>query len=150
MGKQDNIQNGGGQRHYIGLCGVAYQVRFVKNQREVFYENEWITHSAFVDRMEKAERWDVLCELAKGACILKPDEVKRLLDEPRDSCPHCFDGLVVVEDKRWGLVYDTCKCQGVRRCACGREIKFSIEIERGKCAHCIVGFRAPKNVKGDS
>ena len=31
-------------------------------------------------------------------------------------CPECFDGLAIVDDPKWGLVYETCKdCKGSGR-----------------------------------
>jgi len=70
---------GSAHKHYIGLCGKAYQVRVVDDVRQVLSGGEWITHTQFVDNLADDKNWDALYELAKGACLLNPKEVKRLL-----------------------------------------------------------------------
>ena len=70
---------GSAHKHYIGLCGKVYQVRVVDDVRQVLSGGEWITHTQFVDNLADDKNWDALYELAKGACLLNPKEVERLL-----------------------------------------------------------------------
>ena len=76
-----NDPSGSAHRHYIGLCGKAYQVRVVDGQRQVLSDGKWITHTEFVDNLADEKNWDALYELAKGACLLNPKEVERLLSQ---------------------------------------------------------------------
>ena len=69
--------SGSTHKHYIGLCGKAYQVRVVDGQEEVLCGGEWITYTRFVDNLADANKWDELCELAKSAFILNPKGVER-------------------------------------------------------------------------
>jgi len=56
-------------------------VRVVDGQRQVLSDGKWITHTEFVDNLADEKNWDALYELAKGACLLNPKEVERLLSQ---------------------------------------------------------------------
>lgn len=67
--------------NYIGLCGQAFQVRNLDGIRQILCNGTWVNTSTFVDAMAQEKQWDVLCELANAAQLLRPDEVEKLLGQ---------------------------------------------------------------------
>jgi hypothetical protein len=67
--------------YYIKLQNQVYPIRAFGDKKQVYVKNDWMDHETFVDYLMDQGSYGQVADLCRAACILKPEEVKRLFGE---------------------------------------------------------------------
>ena len=66
------------QKSCIRIGTITVEVRN-QGKREINFEGKWMTTGKFVELLIERGMTDELVDLAKGACLLQPEEAKKLI-----------------------------------------------------------------------